>query len=123
MAHIWDLWYPKAAATGMPFARGRLDAAEVLLVHAAPPFLTVTVRDDEGNVVAMGKDLETTRDTPITRLTMRGNEIEREDLFPTDEDVGKLVILPGGEVGTLLAWWNAEDESEWRWTVEFYNHG
>jgi hypothetical protein len=31
------------------------------------------------------------------------------------------VVLPGGEVGILLAWWNAEDGSEWRWQVEFYN--
>ena len=35
---------------------------------------------------------------------------------------GALVILPGGEVGTLVAWWNAADGSEWRWRVEFYNH-
>ncbi len=33
-----------------------------------------------------------------------------------------MVILPGREVGQLLQWWNAEDGSEWRWQVEFYNH-
>jgi len=38
---IWDLWYPQAAATGIPFARGRLDATNFLLVHALPPMLTV----------------------------------------------------------------------------------
>lgn len=27
---IWDLWYPGAAATGLPFARGRLDPVDVL---------------------------------------------------------------------------------------------
>ena len=31
------------------------------------------------------------------------------------------VLLPGGEVGILLSWWNAAGESEWRWQVEFYN--
>jgi hypothetical protein len=31
------------------------------------------------------------------------------------------VILPGGEVGILKAWWNAEDRKEWRWHVELYN--
>ena len=31
------------------------------------------------------------------------------------------VLLPGGEVGVLLSWRNAADESEWRWQVEFYN--
>jgi len=30
--------------------------------------------------------------------------------------------VPGGEVGILTAWWNAEDGSSWRWQVEFYNH-
>jgi hypothetical protein len=31
-------------------------------------------------------------------------------------------MLPGGETGELKQWWHAEDKSEWRWTVEFYNH-
>ena len=43
-------------------------------------------------------------------------------LMPTSNDLGSLIILPGGEVGTLLEWWNAEDGTEWRWRVEFYNH-
>src|SRR5260370_23500986 len=34
---LWDLWYPEAGATGVPFARGRLNPTEVLWVHAAPP--------------------------------------------------------------------------------------
>ncbi len=24
--------------------------------------------------------------------------------------------------GLLTAWWNADDGSSWRWSVEFYNH-
>lgn len=32
----WDLWYPGAAATGLAFARGRLDPTDVLWVHSAP---------------------------------------------------------------------------------------
>lgn len=119
---LWDLWYPKAAATGIPFARGRLEATEVLLVHAAPPVLTVEVRSENGSRIALGVDLPQTADRPIARLTRRGEEIAREDLWPSAEDTGRLVILPGGEVGKLLAWWNAEDGSEWRWQVEFYNH-
>ena len=39
---VWDLWYPQAAAQGLSFARGRLAATDVLLVHAAPPLLDVT---------------------------------------------------------------------------------
>lgn len=118
----WDLWYPKAGATGIPFARGRVEAVDVLLVHAAPPVLTVTVRDSNGQALAEGKDLEQTADTPITRLTRRGDRIEREDIWPAAADLGLLVLLPGGEVGTLLQWWNAPDHSAWRWQVEFSNH-
>jgi hypothetical protein len=119
---IWDLWYPRAAAQGLPFARGRLDATDVLLVHAAPETLDVAVRNDEGDLLALGKDLARTADRPMARLTMRGERIEREDLWPAAEDLGRPVILPGGEVGILLHWWNAADGSEWRWRVEFYNH-
>ena len=119
---IWDLWYPQAGATGVPFARGRIDATKILLVHAAPPMLTVEVRTDNGERLAYAQDLPQTADRPITRLTWQGDKITREDLWPAQEDIGQLVILPGGEVGQLLSWWNAGDGSEWRWQVEFYNH-
>jgi hypothetical protein len=119
---IWDLWYPNAAAQGLPFARGRLDATDILLVHAAPGFLDVSVWDDGGRLFARGKNLERTAERPMARLTVRGDRVEREDLWPQDEDIGRPVILPGGEVGILQSWWNAADGSEWRWQVEFYNH-
>jgi hypothetical protein len=118
----WDLWFPHAAATGLPFARGRLDATDVLLVHAAPEALDVAVRNDEGLLLAQGRELVRTAERPMARLTMRGRRIERLDLWPEAEDIGRPVILPGGEVGILLDWWNAPDGSEWRWRVEFYNH-
>ncbi len=119
---IWDLWYPQAAATGVAFARGRMDPTNILLVHAAPPMLTVEVRSDSGKRIAYAQDLPQTADRPIARLTLQGSTLTREDLWPTPGDIGQLVILPGGEVGQLLSWWNAEDGSEWRWQVEFYNH-
>ena len=34
--HIWDLWIADVGATGISFARGRLDATDVMIVHAAP---------------------------------------------------------------------------------------
>lgn len=120
--HEWDLWYPKAGATGMAFARGRMVPAPVVLVHAAPPVLSVTVRDAEGHVVAEARDLEATGDTPITRLRVDYPLITREDIWPTDLDLETPVLLPGGEVGILKAWWNAPDQSEWRWQIELYNH-
>lgn len=119
---IWDLWYSKAGATGISFARGRLEETSILLVHAPPPVLTVEVRNDSGQRLVYARDLEQTADRPMARLTLDGEKIKREDLWPTQNDIGQVVILPGGEVGKLLMWWNAEDESEWRWQVEFYNH-
>jgi hypothetical protein len=119
---IWDLWYPDAAAQGLPFARGRLAATDVLLVHAAPETLDVVVRDDDGQVLAQGSRLVRTAERPMARLTVHDARIARQDLWPDEGDTGRPVILPGGEVGILLSWWNAEDGSEWRWRVEFYNH-
>lgn len=57
----------------------------------------------------------------MTRLVREGTRIRREDGWPGDGDVGRVVLLPGGEAGRLLSWWNADDGSEWRWQVEFYN--
>ena len=124
----WDLWFPKAAANGLPFARCQIDPVEALLVHSAPQFLSVTVRDSQGHPVASGKDLPATSDTPITRLKISGNGTEdcalitREDIWPSENDMGSVVIFPGGEAGILKSWWNAPDHSEWRWQVELYNH-
>jgi hypothetical protein len=118
----WDLWYPKAAATGLPFARGRVDRTDTMLVHAAPPVLTITIRSGSGEVLATSTDLAATADTPIARLTRRGERVEREDIWPGAEDIGKLVLLPGGEAGVLKQWWHADDRSEWRWQIELYNH-
>ena len=119
---FWDLWYPQAGATGVAFARGRLGSTGVLLVHAPPPMLTVEIRSENGTRLAFSEDLPQTADRPIARLTRRGRKIVRQDIWPTSKDIGQLVLLPGGEVGQLLQWWNAADGSEWRWQVEFYNH-
>ena len=119
---IWDLWYPNAGAQGLAFARGRLDATGILLVHAPPDTLRVEVRNDAGDLLASGDQLKQTADRPIAALRRAGHRIEREDLWPGDHEIGSPVILPGGEVGVLQSWWNAPDGGEWRWRVEFYNH-
>ena len=119
---IWDLWYSKAGATGKPFARGRLNATNVFLVYAPPLLFTVEVRSNDGQRIAYAQDLEQTADRPMARLTIQGNQITREDVWPDQIDIGQVIILPGGEVGILISWWNADDGSEWRWQVEFYNH-
>lgn len=119
---IWEIWYPDAASQGLLFARAQLDRAEAVLVHAAAANLRVEIRGDHGRqvLVADGLKLEGER-FPMTRLTRHGDSMMRKDGWPGEEDIGRPVILPGGEVGILKEWWNADDGSEWRWTVEFYN--
>jgi len=120
----WEVFYPEAAATGLPFARCRIDPTGVLWLHAAPPTLAVVVREgDDERITARGEPLERHGERyPMTRLEREGDQIRREDRFPTAADLGAVVLLPGGEAGHLRAWWNAADGSEWRWQVEFYNH-
>jgi hypothetical protein len=117
----WELWYGEAAAAGLPFGRSKIDPTDAVLVHSAPPSLEVIVTDEEGRQVAHGQSLEQTGESPMCRLVKRGGEIIREDLWPAKQHAGEVVLLPGGEAGRLLEWWNAPDHSEWRWRVEFYN--
>ena len=118
----WSVWYPNAAADGLLVARGKCDPVDVLWLHAAPDVLRVEVSDAAGTRVAFGDQLATETTGPMTRLVRDGDEVRREDRWPTAADLGALVLLPGGEIGRLTAWWNAEDGAEWRWSVEFYNH-
>lgn len=121
---VWDLWFPGGGATGLPFCRARVagDAGDVVLVHAAPPRLDVTVRGEAGDVLASTAGLARTAPGPMTVLRRDGDRVELQDRWPGQEDLGRLVLLPGGEAGVLTAWWHAEDHSAWRWSVEFSNH-
>ena len=121
-AEIWDVWFPQAGATGISFCRSKIYPAASVLVHSAPPVLTVSVRDEDGSLLAEGKDLKQTIESPMTRLRRVGDRVVREDIWPVEEDRESIVLLPGGEAGVLNEWWHAEDHSEWRWTVTFYNH-
>ena len=120
----WDLWLPGPGATGLSFARSRInakDAGDRVLVHAAPQRLQVTVTDEAGQVVARSDRLERHRPGPMSFLLRHGASITLEDGWPTQSDIGRVVLLPGGEAGILTSWWNADDRKEWRWQVEFYN--
>jgi hypothetical protein len=117
----WTIWYPQAASTGLLVGRGLLDATERLLVHAAPPLLTAEVSGEDGRRLALGRDLKRTEESPICLLRREGERIVREDLWPGEAHYRLPVLLPGGEVGILISWWNADDRSAWRWQVEFFN--
>ncbi|MCZ7572690.1 MAG: hypothetical protein M5U01_29390 [Ardenticatenaceae bacterium] len=117
----WEVWYPQAAATGLLLARGLIAPMKTLLFHAPAEVITVEVSDHQGQRLAYGTDLKQTDTTPICRLRREGERITRQDIWPTEAELGLLVLLPGGEVGTLKSWWHAADKKEWRWQVEFYN--
>jgi hypothetical protein len=124
MNELWDLWFPNAGATGLSFARCRVDAdaaAGRVLVHAAPRHLEVVVRNDHGEVAAEGRGLRRGAPGPMSLLVRDGATIRLQDHWPTSDDLGVLVILPGGEAGILTSWWHAPDHSEWRWTLELSN--
>ena len=117
----WEVWDPRAAATGVLIARGQLDPTDTLILHAAPDVATVEVSDSRGVRLAYGADLERSQQTPMCRLRREGASITREDIWPQKGDLGGVVLLPGGEAGILTGWWHADDRIEWGWQVEFYN--
>lgn len=119
--YTWDLRNPDGGMLGLEFARGVADATDCLLAHSLPERVSVAVTDDCGDVVAKGDELAGDGTSPMARLWLRGERIERENVWPDETDLGRAVILPGGEVGILRAWWNADDGSAWRWQVEFAN--
>jgi len=120
--YLWDLWIANVGATGISFARGRLAPTKSIIVHAGPEKLQVEVRDNQGHIQARGDSLSRTADTPMARLSIEGDTVIREDIWPTEADYGTAVLVAGGEVGILKSWWNDAQQQEWRWQLEFYNH-
>ncbi len=121
--HVWDLRNPDGAMTGMPWGRALLAARDRVLAHSLPEKVDIEVRTTDGRRVATAEGLsDPSASTPMARLELRGDgTISRRGVWPDESDVGTPVILPGGEVGVLLSWWNEPDGSAWRWQVEFAN--
>ena len=118
---IWEIRNPDGGSMGLELARGRMAPGPRVLAHSLPERADVTVVDEEGMLVARGRDLRDDGGTPMAELSVDGGSVRRRNRWPTEEDLGTPVILPGGEVGLLERWWNAEDGSEWRWSVGFHN--
>ena len=119
--NIWEIRSPDGGSSGLEFARARMDAADRVLVHAAPSRIDVEVFDEERTLVASARRLKSSEHTPMARLTIEGREVRREQIWPEQSDLGLPVIMPGGEVGILTAWWHADDHRAWRWSIELSN--
>ena len=118
---IWALRNPDGGSQGLEFARARIAATERVLVHAAPERVDVEVFEVGGRLLATGLSLAGTEDTPMSLMWIDGSRVLRRSLWPSDDESGCVVLLPGGEAGILREWWNAPDQREWRWQLELSN--
>src|SRR5450759_3960382 len=79
---IWDLWIQDVGSQGISFARGWMNATEVLWVHAAPSLLRVEVstrtpsRVDTSTLSRLGAAW--THRTSVAFIQPRANEIPCE---------------------------------------------
>ncbi|HEX6844419.1 MAG TPA: hypothetical protein VF235_04805 [Actinomycetota bacterium] len=117
--HDWDI-RTGGGATGIEVARARLSSEHTLvLAHALPTEVDVRVWENGARLVATGEHLRDETPTPMCRLWIDGVRILRRNVWPGEDDLGRPVILPGGEAGILRAWEHDDKRTRWRWSVEF----
>jgi hypothetical protein len=123
MNWTWSIRSGDGGMNGLEFCKA-LTAGDLrrVLVHAAPAHAQVEVRADNGELVASGRPERTGDYSPMTELRLDRDGIRREEVWPSEDHIGLPVLLPGGEVGILTAWRNADDHMWWQWSVEFSNH-
>jgi hypothetical protein len=103
MTELWDLWFPNAGATGLSFARCRVDAevaAGRVLVHAAPRHLEVVVRNEGGDIVAEGHDLRRGAGGPMSLLVRDGATIRLQDHWPPTTTSAPSSCSPAAKPGS-----------------------
>lgn len=123
MNWIWSLRSNDGGMNGLEFSLAYTAGGHRrALVHAAPSTLKVEVRTEEGELVAAGVAEREGEYSPITLLALDPEGVTRQEIWPTPDHFGMPVLLPGGEVGVLTAWSNAEDRSWWKWSIELSNH-
>jgi len=116
---VWALRGADGGAAGLEFARAKIDLTDTVLVHAAPSVLDVEVFDNGERLIAIGTSLRASEDTPMTRLTLDGVRVRREQVWPDHGDLGSIVLLPGGEAGRLETWETDQERRRWVWSLEF----
>src|SRR3954466_2081330 len=104
---VWQLRSADGGSAGLEFARSSIDPSRTVLVHAAPTRLDVEVLANGEHLIAIGRDLRPGAEddeTPMTRLVIDGTRVLRSQVWPAEEDLGSVVLLPGGEAGGLRGW-------------------
>jgi hypothetical protein len=123
MNWTWNIRSNDGAMNGLEFGRcttaGGFDR---VLIHAAPAQARIEVVADDDEVVARSDLVRDGDYSPMTLIERDGAQLRRSEVWPTGDFYGMPVLLAGGEVGMLQAWYHAEDHSWWRWSVEFSNH-
>lgn len=123
MNWTWNVRSRDGGMNGLEFARCTTASGfSRVLVHAAPAQASIEIVGDDDAVIARA-DLDRHGDySPMTLVTRNGADLERAEIWPTEEHFGLPVLLAGSEVGILTAWEHGEDRDWWRWSVEFSNH-
>lgn len=120
---VWTIRTSGGGASGLEFAQARIEARHrSLLVHASPGSIDVDVTSSGSRLIAMGRDLRGDGAAPMSRLRIEGLRITRTDVWPTDADLGT-VVLHGGEAGELLAWETDDQRLHWTWSLRFHERG
>ena len=126
---VWTIRPSGGGASGLEFAQARIEARHRSLlvhasaVHASPGSIDVDVTSSGSRLIAMGCDLRGDGAAPMSRLRIEGLRITRTDVWPTDADLGTVVVLHGGEAGELLAWETDDQRLHWTWSLRFHERG
>ena len=121
---VWTIRTSDGGATGLEFAQARIEAEHrSILVHASPSAIDVDVTSNGSRLIATGRDLRGDGSAPMSRLRIEGLRITRTDVWPSDDDLGTIVVLHGGEAGELLTWETDDELLHWTWSLRFQGRG
>jgi hypothetical protein len=112
----WAVETSKDGSKWRFFGKAWKSPGELVLMHAPVPWVRyrqlIPVESAEWS-----DPVESEAVTPISVVSMEAGT--REDVWPDESHRGLPMLLPGGEVGRLLAFDHAEDGSTWRYSLEF----
>jgi hypothetical protein len=112
----WAVETSKDGSKWRFFGRAWKSPGEAVLVHSRIALLRYRQLIPR-ETAEWCEPLATAGATPMCLVSMEGHT--RIDVWPGEEHLGLPVVLPGGEVGRLLAFEHAPDGSTWRYQLEF----